>query len=147
MTINYARESVIDFTKPFMNLGIGILFKVIFIVLIDKTVILGMKPHLMFTVPNWKRSYIWKQNFGNILLSLLLTPKTILIFKNLKLATYTTTFVARHNPIKCFILPILRIIPSHLRNWLAKRENIKIQLWKWAPCKRTKFRAVHLNAY
>lgn len=30
MTINYARESVIDFTKPFMNLGIGILFKVIF---------------------------------------------------------------------------------------------------------------------
>lgn len=30
MTINYARESVIDFTKPFMNLGIGILFKVSF---------------------------------------------------------------------------------------------------------------------
>ncbi|XP_066156860.1 glutamate receptor ionotropic, kainate 2 isoform X1 [Euwallacea fornicatus] len=29
MTINYARESVIDFTKPFMNLGIGILFKVV----------------------------------------------------------------------------------------------------------------------
>nr|QKN21522.1 glutamate receptor ionotropic kainate 2 [Zeugodacus tau] len=28
MTINYVRESVIDFTKPFMNLGIGILFKV-----------------------------------------------------------------------------------------------------------------------
>ncbi|XP_024885053.1 glutamate receptor ionotropic, kainate 2-like isoform X2 [Temnothorax curvispinosus] len=28
MTINYARESVIDFTKPFMNLGISILFKV-----------------------------------------------------------------------------------------------------------------------
>lgn len=28
MTINYARESVIDFTKPFMNLGIGILYKV-----------------------------------------------------------------------------------------------------------------------
>ncbi|CAG4981440.1 unnamed protein product [Colias eurytheme] len=28
MTINYAREVVIDFTKPFMNLGIGILFKV-----------------------------------------------------------------------------------------------------------------------
>lgn len=28
MTINFARESVIDFTKPFMNLGIGILFKV-----------------------------------------------------------------------------------------------------------------------
>ncbi|XP_076379459.1 glutamate receptor ionotropic, kainate 2 isoform X9 [Megalopta genalis] len=27
MTINYARESVIDFTKPFMNLGISILFK------------------------------------------------------------------------------------------------------------------------
>ncbi|KAG8289662.1 Glutamate receptor ionotropic, kainate 1 [Homalodisca vitripennis] len=27
MTVNYARESVIDFTKPFMNLGIGILFK------------------------------------------------------------------------------------------------------------------------
>ncbi|XP_022237656.1 glutamate receptor ionotropic, kainate 2-like isoform X1 [Limulus polyphemus] len=27
MTINYARESVIDFTKPFMTLGIGILFK------------------------------------------------------------------------------------------------------------------------
>ncbi|KAF8794062.1 Glutamate receptor ionotropic like protein [Argiope bruennichi] len=27
MTINYARESVIDFTKPYMNLGIGILFK------------------------------------------------------------------------------------------------------------------------
>ncbi|CAL8107231.1 unnamed protein product [Orchesella dallaii] len=28
ITINYARESVIDFTKPFMNLGISILFKV-----------------------------------------------------------------------------------------------------------------------
>nr|QZH55025.1 ionotropic glutamate receptor 3 [Achelura yunnanensis] len=28
MTISYAREAVIDFTKPFMNLGIGILFKV-----------------------------------------------------------------------------------------------------------------------
>ncbi|CAH4035980.1 unnamed protein product [Pieris brassicae] len=28
MTISYAREVVIDFTKPFMNLGIGILFKV-----------------------------------------------------------------------------------------------------------------------
>nr|XP_027217500.1 glutamate receptor ionotropic, kainate 2-like [Penaeus vannamei] len=27
MTINYARESVIDFTKPFMNLGVSILFK------------------------------------------------------------------------------------------------------------------------
>ena len=27
MTINYAREGVIDFTKPFMNLGISILFK------------------------------------------------------------------------------------------------------------------------
>jgi ABC-type amino acid transport substrate-binding protein len=33
MTINYARESVIDFTKPFMNLGIGILFKVISVIL------------------------------------------------------------------------------------------------------------------
>jgi hypothetical protein len=29
MTINYARESVIDFTKPFMNLGISIMFKVL----------------------------------------------------------------------------------------------------------------------
>ncbi len=28
MTINFAREAVIDFTKPFMNLGISILFKV-----------------------------------------------------------------------------------------------------------------------
>ncbi|XP_045024645.1 glutamate receptor ionotropic, kainate 2 isoform X1 [Daphnia magna] len=28
MTINYARESVIDFTKPFMNLGLSIMFKV-----------------------------------------------------------------------------------------------------------------------
>ena len=28
MTINYARETVIDFTKPFMNLGISILFKI-----------------------------------------------------------------------------------------------------------------------
>ena len=27
MTINHARETVIDFTKPFMNLGISILFK------------------------------------------------------------------------------------------------------------------------
>ena len=27
MTINFAREAVIDFTKPFMNLGISILFK------------------------------------------------------------------------------------------------------------------------
>lgn len=30
MTINYARESVIDFTKPFMNLGISIMFKVLY---------------------------------------------------------------------------------------------------------------------
>ena len=30
MTINYARENVIDFTKPFMNLGISILFKVMY---------------------------------------------------------------------------------------------------------------------
>lgn len=29
MTINYARETVIDFTKPFMNLGIAVLFKVL----------------------------------------------------------------------------------------------------------------------
>lgn len=36
MTINYARESVIDFTKPFMNLGIGILFKVSFNILLIK---------------------------------------------------------------------------------------------------------------
>lgn len=36
MTINYARESVIDFTKPFMNLGIGILFKVATSIFIDK---------------------------------------------------------------------------------------------------------------
>ncbi|GAB6033600.1 hypothetical protein CHUAL_013605 [Chamberlinius hualienensis] len=28
LTINYAREKVIDFTKPFLNLGIGILFKI-----------------------------------------------------------------------------------------------------------------------
>ncbi|XP_040577875.1 glutamate receptor ionotropic, kainate 2 isoform X3 [Lepeophtheirus salmonis] len=28
MTINFARETVIDFTKPFMNLGISILFKI-----------------------------------------------------------------------------------------------------------------------
>ena len=28
MTINFLRESVIDFTKPFMNLGISILFKI-----------------------------------------------------------------------------------------------------------------------
>lgn len=27
LTISYAREKVIDFTKPFMNLGISILFK------------------------------------------------------------------------------------------------------------------------
>ena len=27
MTINFARESVIDFTKPFMNLGITIMYK------------------------------------------------------------------------------------------------------------------------
>ena len=27
LTISYAREQVIDFTKPFMNLGISILFK------------------------------------------------------------------------------------------------------------------------
>lgn len=35
MTINYARESVIDFTKPFMNLGIGILYKVVCIIAAD----------------------------------------------------------------------------------------------------------------
>ena len=28
MTINFAREDAIDFTKPFMNLGISILFKI-----------------------------------------------------------------------------------------------------------------------
>jgi len=28
LTINFAREAVIDFTKPFMNLGISILFKI-----------------------------------------------------------------------------------------------------------------------
>lgn len=28
MTINFAREAVIDFTKPFMNLGISILYKI-----------------------------------------------------------------------------------------------------------------------
>ncbi len=28
MTINYAREHIIDFTKPFMNLGISILLKI-----------------------------------------------------------------------------------------------------------------------
>ena len=28
MTINFGREKVIDFTKPFMNLGISILFKI-----------------------------------------------------------------------------------------------------------------------
>lgn len=28
MTINYAREQIIDFTKPFMNLGISILLKI-----------------------------------------------------------------------------------------------------------------------
>ena len=28
MTINFAREGVIDFTKPFMNLGISILYKI-----------------------------------------------------------------------------------------------------------------------
>lgn len=39
MTINYARESVIDFTKPFMNLGIGILFKVIQIIFIISFII------------------------------------------------------------------------------------------------------------
>ena len=33
MTINYARETVIDFTKPFMNLGISILFKVRHVIL------------------------------------------------------------------------------------------------------------------
>lgn len=31
MTINSAREKVIDFTKPFRNLGISILFKVCFL--------------------------------------------------------------------------------------------------------------------
>lgn len=39
MTINYARESVIDFTKPFMNLGIGILFKVIFFIHFFKRIV------------------------------------------------------------------------------------------------------------
>ena len=40
MTINYARESVIDFTKPFMNLGISILFKVSW--LIENSIFLSM---------------------------------------------------------------------------------------------------------
>lgn len=40
MTINYARESVIDFTKPFMNLGIGILFKVSFLFCVPRIALL-----------------------------------------------------------------------------------------------------------
>ena len=28
LTITYQREQVIDFTKPFMNLGLSILFKI-----------------------------------------------------------------------------------------------------------------------
>jgi len=28
LTINWAREEVVDFTKPFMNLGISILYKI-----------------------------------------------------------------------------------------------------------------------
>lgn len=42
MTINYAREMVIDFTKPFMNLGISILFKV------------GDSPFLFFFLFYWR---------------------------------------------------------------------------------------------
>lgn len=41
MTINYARESVIDFTKPFMNLGIGILFKVRRTLLLTQGFVIG----------------------------------------------------------------------------------------------------------
>lgn len=50
MTINYARENVIDFTKPFMNLGIGILFKVGFFC-IKMWKFLPQKPNFF---SNWK---------------------------------------------------------------------------------------------
>lgn len=43
MTINYARESVIDFTKPFMNLGIGILFKVRRTLLLTQGFVIGFR--------------------------------------------------------------------------------------------------------
>lgn len=50
MTINYARESVIDFTKPFMNLGIGILFKVYWN-LSSSILILEFRPQTNFLPP------------------------------------------------------------------------------------------------
>ncbi|XP_048513713.1 glutamate receptor ionotropic, kainate 2 isoform X8 [Athalia rosae] len=53
MTINYARESVIDFTKPFMNLGIGILFKVS-----------GRMPSRLFSFMNPLAVEIWLSMLG-----------------------------------------------------------------------------------
>ncbi|XP_060821560.1 glutamate receptor ionotropic, kainate 2 isoform X5 [Bombus pascuorum] len=53
MTINYARESVIDFTKPFMNLGIGILFKVS-----------GRMPSGLFSFMNPLAVEIWLSMLG-----------------------------------------------------------------------------------
>ena len=55
MTINYARENVIDFTKPFMNLGISILFKVIQSILKEKQLFYGKLNFIaLFQIPSGK---------------------------------------------------------------------------------------------
>ena len=56
MTINYAREAVIDFTKPFMNLGISILFK-----------IPSGKPTRLFSFMNPLAVEIWLYAFQRII--------------------------------------------------------------------------------
>ena len=59
MTINYARETVIDFTKPFMNLGISILFKVrVEIIIVVNLTCLKMKIYNLSSIINYS-SYVF----------------------------------------------------------------------------------------
>ena len=59
MTINFAREAVIDFTKPFMNLGISILFK-----------IPSGKPTRLFSFMNPLAVEIWYVTYESLLVQI-----------------------------------------------------------------------------
>ena len=64
MTINFAREAVIDFTKPFMNLGISILFK-----------IPSGKPTRLFSFMNPLAVEIWYVTYESFLVQIHLLSK------------------------------------------------------------------------
>ena len=64
MTINFAREAVIDFTKPFMNLGISILFK-----------IPSGKPTRLFSFMNPLAVEIWYVTYESLLVQIHLLSK------------------------------------------------------------------------